>query len=156
MLVAGAFSNAQGAPAIYKDAPKIFSASNIQQWLSEARKVNLTDSTFQRGILMLEQFLVVFSVEETRLLSNYPNPFNPETWIPYQLSEPAEVTLRIYSVSGKLVRALAVGHTPAGIYQSRSRAAYWDGRNDVGESCGEWRLFLHTHRRRFHSNAESC
>ena len=68
------------------------------------------------------------------LLPNYPNPFNPETWIPYQLSEPAEVTLTIYAVNGTQVRTLAVGLMPAGIYQSRSRAAYWDGRNNVGES----------------------
>ena len=70
---------------------------------------------------------------QTALLSNYPNPFNPETWIPYQLAEPAEVTLNIYSVDGKLVRRLALGHQAAGFYQSRSRAAYWDGRNALGE-----------------------
>ena len=70
---------------------------------------------------------------ETVLLSNYPNPFNPETWIPYQLSEPANVTVSIYSVDGKLVRRLALGHQNAGIYQSKGRAAYWDGRNEFGE-----------------------
>ena len=72
--------------------------------------------------------------DETALLHNYPNPFNPETWIPYQLSEPAEVTIRIYAASGVLVRTLAVGYQPVGIYQYRSRAAYWDGKNEVGES----------------------
>ena len=71
--------------------------------------------------------------DETRLYSNYPNPFNPETWIPYQLSEPAEVTLRIYAIDGRLIRTLALGQQPAGMYQSKSRAAYWDGRNEVGE-----------------------
>ena len=71
--------------------------------------------------------------KETTLIANYPNPFNPETWIPYQLSEPADVTLSIYSVDGKLVRTLALGHQNAGIYQSKSRAAYWDGRNGLGE-----------------------
>ena len=70
---------------------------------------------------------------ETALLPNYPNPFNPETWIPYQLAKPADITLSIYSVDGRLVRTLALGHQIAGIYQSKSRAAYWDGRNDVGE-----------------------
>ena len=69
----------------------------------------------------------------THLYPNYPNPFNPETWIPYQLSKRADVTLRIYSVTGELVRTLSLGHQSAGIYQSRSRAAYWDGRNDIGE-----------------------
>ena len=69
----------------------------------------------------------------TALLPNYPNPFNPETWIPYQLAEPAEVTLNIYAVDGKLIRTLALGHQTAGAYHTKARAAYWDGRNSVGE-----------------------
>ena len=76
----------------------------------------------------------VLRPDETALLQNYPNPFNPETWIPYQLAEAAEVTVHIYAASGVLVRTLALGHQAAGIYQNRSRAAYWDGRNEVGES----------------------
>ena len=71
--------------------------------------------------------------ETTALLPNYPNPFNPETWIPYRLAESAEVTLSIYSLNGNRVRTLALGHQPAGFYESRSRAAYWDGRNATGE-----------------------
>ena len=71
--------------------------------------------------------------EKTALLPNYPNPFNPETWIPYRLAESAEVTLTIYSLNGNRVRTLALGHQPAGFYESRSRAAYWDGRNAIGE-----------------------
>ena len=71
--------------------------------------------------------------EETTLLPNYPNPFNPETWIPYQLSKPTDVTVTIYAVKGQMVRRLALGHQLAGVYQSRSRAAYWDGRNALGE-----------------------
>ena len=70
--------------------------------------------------------------DETAMEQNYPNPFNPETWIPYQLSEPAEVKLTIYAANGTVVRTLALGHQPAGLYQSRSRAAYWDGRNELG------------------------
>ena len=70
---------------------------------------------------------------ETALLPNYPNPFNPETWIPYQLATPADVTLRIYAVDGRLIRRLALGYLPAGRYQNRSRAAYWDGKNELGE-----------------------
>ena len=72
--------------------------------------------------------------KETALLANYPNPFNPETWIPYQLAEPADVTLTIYDINGRVVRALDLGHQPIGIYEGKSRAAYWDGRNAVGES----------------------
>ena len=70
---------------------------------------------------------------ETVLLPNYPNPFNPETWIPYQLSKPADVNISIYAIDGKLVRTLVLGHQPVGVYESRSRAAYWDGKNGLGE-----------------------
>ena len=72
-------------------------------------------------------------VTETKVLPNYPNPFNPETWIPYQLSEAAHVRIRIYDVGGGLVRELNLGEQPAGNYLSQQHAAYWDGRNDVGE-----------------------
>ena len=71
--------------------------------------------------------------EETSLLPNYPNPFNPETWIPYQLSEAADVKLTIYDLNGRVVRDLDLGHQRAGMYHTRSRAAFWDGRNAQGE-----------------------
>ena len=71
--------------------------------------------------------------DKNALLANYPNPFNPETWIPYQLATPADVRISIYSAEGQMVRKLAIGHQPAGLYQSRSRAAYWDGKNEFGE-----------------------
>ena len=110
------------------------SAETVQQWLSAAEQLNLTDATSQRGIRLLEQLLLTLTPKETMLLANYPNPFNPETWIPYQLANPADVTLRIHAVDGTLVRTLSLGHKATGIYQSRSRAAYWDGKNEVGES----------------------
>ena len=71
--------------------------------------------------------------EQTRLLANYPNPFNPETWIPYQLANSSDVQITIYDTRGSLVRCLKLGHQREGYYTSRSRAAYWDGRNSVGE-----------------------
>ena len=67
------------------------------------------------------------------LLPNYPNPFNPETWIPYHLAEAADVTVHIYATDGVSVRTLALGHQAAGTYERRSRAVYWDGKNEVGE-----------------------
>ena len=70
---------------------------------------------------------------ETALFPNYPNPFNPETWIPYQLAKATDVTLTIHDVKGREVRRLALGHRPAGVYRSRGRAAHWDGRNQIGE-----------------------
>ena len=106
----------------------------IQAWIERAKIEDNGSLVFRQGIAYLQSLLALLIPEETALLPNYPNPFNPETWIPYQLSEPADVTLRIYAVNGVLVRTLVLGQTPAGIYQSRSRAAYWDGRNSVGES----------------------
>ena len=71
--------------------------------------------------------------QQTSLLANYPNPFNPETWIPYQLAKPADVKLTIYDINGHVVRDLDLGHQRAGTYRSRSRAAHWDGKNESGE-----------------------
>ncbi len=107
--------------------------ASLQHWIAEAKRRNTGDATFQRGILILEQLLVALTPKETALLPNYPNPFNPETWIPYQLAASADITISIYSADGKLVRTLALGTQPVGIYESRSRAAYWDGRNALGE-----------------------
>ena len=73
---------------------------------------------------------------ETQLLPNYPNPFNPETWIPYQLSKGTDVALHIYAADGRLVRQFDLGHKTAGVYRTRSRAAHWDGRNALGEPVG--------------------
>ena len=105
----------------------------IQGWIDQARLADDGSLTFRQGIANLELLLTLIIPEKTALLHNYPNPFNPETWIPYHLTKPAEVTLRIYAVDGKLVRTLALGHQAAGYYQNKSRAAYWDGRNNVGE-----------------------
>ena len=83
--------------------------------------------------------------DETALLPNYPNPFNPETWMPYQLAKATDVTLTIYDVRGVVVRRLALGHQPAGFYQNRARAAYWDGRNGLGERVASG-LYFYTFR----------
>ena len=128
-------SNASAAPSMLTvDNIEELDPAMIRAWIERAQVEDDGSIAFQEGIANLQRLLASLIPEETMLLANYPNPFNPETWIPYQLSKPAEVTLRIYAVSGSLIRTLALGHMPAGIYQSRSRAAYWDGRNDVGES----------------------
>lgn len=82
----------------------------------------------------------LISVEEpldTKLHANYPNPFNPETWIPYQLAEDSDVTIRIYDTSGRIVRTLFTGHQTAGYYLSRGEAVYWDGKNESGEQVAK-------------------
>ena len=82
------------------------------------------------------------NVTATKLLPNYPNPFNPETWIPYQLAEAADVSVKIYDVSGRLVRTISVGFTPIGYYLTRERAVYWDGQNETGEAVSGGVYFL--------------
>jgi hypothetical protein len=79
--------------------------------------------------------------EKTELLQNYPNPFNPETWIPFHLRSEASVSIRIYSIAGQLIRMLELGDRDAGVYISRSRAAYWDGRNEAGEGVSSGAYF---------------
>ena len=133
VLVIGAFDNVVSAPALSPFVLANFTIADIQQWLDEARRLEYTEPAYLRGIVMLERLLIALIPKETTVLANYPNPFNPETWVPYQLAKPAEVMLHIYAVNGELVRTLALGHQPAGMYQTRSRAAYWDGRNDIGE-----------------------
>ena len=86
----------------------------------------------------------------TQLLQNFPNPFNPETWIPYQLSEDSLVSLSIYDTTGRLIRTLPLGYQSAGFYNSRERAAYWDGRNETGESVASGIYFYQLTTPSFH------
>ena len=90
-------------------------------------------AVYSHAIAGLEELLKLLIPEKTILLANYPNPFNPETWIPYQLAKDSEVAITIYETTGSVVRTLSLGHQNAGYYTSRSRAAYWDGRNTLGE-----------------------
>ena len=143
VLVAGAFGNAAAAPTRHTPLLQSLTAADVQQWLSAAHALDLTDAISQRGIHFLEQLLASLIPKETALLPNYPNPFNPETWIPYQLAEPTDVTLTIYAVDGQVVRRLSLGHQHTGTYQSKSRAVYWDGRNALGEPVASG-LYLYT------------
>ncbi|MDE0504412.1 MAG: leucine-rich repeat domain-containing protein [Candidatus Poribacteria bacterium] len=109
-------------------------AATIEAWIAEARLADDGSIVFQQGIANLQSLLTALIIpEETALHANYPNPFNPETWIPYQLAVPSDVTLTLYDMSGGVVRRLEVGHQAAGLYRSRNRALYWDGRNRDGE-----------------------
>ena len=132
--VAAAFGEAAAAPIAGRlDLTIAPTRAEVIAWIQHARQLNLTDPTFQRGIQVLEQLLAALTPKETALLPNYPNPFNPETWIPYALAAPGDVSISIYAVNGQLVRKIDLGHQVVGIYQSRSRAAHWDGRNSLGE-----------------------
>ena len=94
----------------------------------------ILDDVQLSGSLFIQKVngLVTVSPSEFRLRQNYPNPFNPETWIPYRLSEPSNVRIHIYNMAGQLVRTLNPGYQEAGLYESKARAAYWDGKNDSG------------------------
>ena len=134
VLVAGALGTTAAAPSLYPEALEMLTATEVKQWLSAAQYLDLTDARSQRGLLFLQRLLTALTPKETTLLPNFPNPFNPETWIPYQLAKPADVTVCIYAADGKLVRTLALGHQGVGKYYQRSRAAYWNGKNAVGEA----------------------
>ena len=135
ITVASGMDREAAAPIGYpRNLKEILTRTTVQQWLTQAQQLNLTDPTSQKGILFLEYLLAILTPKETTLLPNYPNPFNPETWIPYQLAQPADITISIYKVDGAVIRTLNLGHRPPGVYQDKTRAAYWDGKNEVGES----------------------
>ncbi len=135
ILVANHLGELSGAaaPAISALSNATLKPTIIRAWIAQAQVENDGSPIFQQGIANLQRLLGLIFPENTALLSNYPNPFNPETWIPYQLAETNAVTLYIYAVNGGLVRTLDLGHQAAGRYYERSHAAYWDGKNDVGE-----------------------
>ncbi len=133
ILVVAAIDAVAGAPFTQAHPISTLISADLQKWITAAKQRDPSDENVVKAIAFLEQLLATLLPAETGLMANYPNPFNPETWIPYQLAKPADVTLTIYSVNGTLIRTLALGHQQAGIYQSKSRAAYWDGRNEAGE-----------------------
>ena len=143
VLVLAAIEATAAAPAFHAQGLNLFTAEQMQQWLIEAKVLADKSPAHQRGILRLEQLLARLTPKATALLANYPNPFNPETWIPYRLAEPVEVTLRIYATNGQVVRTLAFGYQAAGFYEGRHRAAYWDGRNAQGEPVTSGVYFYH-------------
>ena len=112
----------------------LIAVEHIERWIAEARKLDDGSYAFKRGIRVLEKLLLTMRPETTVLLANYPNPFNPETWIPYQLASASDVRIIIYDTKGAIVRTLDLGHQAAGYYTHRNRAAYWDGRNGLGEN----------------------
>ena len=128
-------AEAEAAPAPALAQTRItHTAKTLHHYVQTTKQDAMLDANVYRGLAILEELIEPFLLpDETSLLRNYPNPFNPETWFPYQLSRAADVTFAIYSVNGTLVRTFSLGHQAAGVYRSKSRAAYWDGRNALGE-----------------------
>ena len=108
-------------------------AASLALQLEHIKTPNIADTDLQLGIQLLERRLPEPAPKKTVLLANYPNPFNPETWIPYRLAKAADVTLTIYAINGQPVRTLALGYQSVGNYVNRARAAYWDGKDVFGE-----------------------
>ena len=139
VLVADAWGSVAAAPT----------TGTMNTWLQMARQ-SVSDVvttsipegfSYARGIQVLEQLARALTPDTTALFANYPNPFNPETWIPYQLAKATDVTVTIYASDGSVVRTLALGHQEAGMYKHRSHAAYWDGKNELGESVASGLYF---------------
>ena len=141
VLVASAFDAAAAAPVLYPQALELITAAEVQDWFFQARQLTLTDPAYLRGMTVLEQLLKALTPKKSALLPNYPNPFNPETWIPYHLSENTDVRISIYDIKGVLVRRLDLGHQVAGYYTDQTKAAYWDGKNAFGESVASGLYF---------------
>ena len=144
VLIANALDTVAAAPSAGQST-----AALVNTWLQLARQ-NAASSvqtslpkgvSYTRGIEVLEQLARALTPDTTALLANYPNPFNPETWIPYQLSKAADVSVTIYAADGHVVRTLALGHQKAGMYKNRSQAAYWDGKNELGETVASGLYF---------------
>ena len=134
VLVAGSLGSEAAAPSAQPQLSVMLTAADVEGWLTLAQGIDITDVRMQSGLFFLEQLLASLLPKKTALLPNYPNPFNPETWIPYHLALDTDVTLTIYDIKGAMVRRLALGHQQAGFYTDRTKAAYWDGRNERGES----------------------
>ena len=95
-----------------------------------------TDKNIQTVISLLKCSTHLNQVNSTRILLNYPNPFNPETWIPFTISPEnngQDGTITIYDSSGRLIRSLDLGPLASGAYLSPAQSAYWDGRTNSGE-----------------------
>ena len=134
LLVAAHFgeSNNPAAPSTHAQIlPEHL--NRVNEWLTEARMMDDGSRIFKQGIATLERLINTASPEETALLPNYPNPFNPETWIPYDLAEAVDVHIYIYDLKGESIRHLSLGFQTAGTYRTQARAAYWDGRNSAAE-----------------------
>ena len=126
-------SGAAGAPAALRTRLSAVQVDRIQEQIDLLLGMNDRSPGALYTLAYLQNLLAMARPEKTQLLANYPNPFNPETWIPYELATDTNVKLTIYNAQGVVVRTLELGHQTAGYYTGRDRAAYWDGRNSFGE-----------------------
>ncbi|MCG9129430.1 T9SS type A sorting domain-containing protein [Candidatus Poribacteria bacterium] len=133
LLVAAAINNQSNAPLKQTLIHSHLTREEVEEWVNQAMRLYPIKQDYHQGLTYLEQLLAHLTPNQTKLLANYPNPFNPETWIPYQLASDTNAKIDIYSVDGNLIRSLNLGFKPAGVYQNQKQAAYWDGKNQHGE-----------------------
>ena len=134
--------NVAGAPTIVGNL-KLSAAKIdvIEEQIDLLIATNDRSPAAMRTLVYLQQLLATARPERTQLFANYPNPFNPETWIPYELATDTHVRITIYNTQGVVIRTLQFGHQSAGYYTGRDRAAYWDGRNALGEQVASGLYF---------------
>ena len=133
--------DAAAAPTIVGMKLTAIQIDIIQEQIDLLIATNDRSPAALRTLIYMQQLLVTARPEKTQLFANYPNPFNPETWIPYELATDTHVTITIYNTQGVVIRTLQFGHQSAGYYTGRDRAAYWDGRNALGEQVASGLYF---------------
>ena len=154
ILVGQCFDQPKGAPTVLvTNEPMSISKPElafqlvgmIDGWIQEAQQMAVNPIAkavgFEEGVLILQRIKDQLRPSETVLLANYPNPFNPETWIPYRLSQPGDVTITIYDADGLLIRRLDRGPQPAGYYEHKDQAVYWNGKTETGETAASGTYF---------------
>ena len=140
-IIANRDPGAAGAPTLFGMKMTAVQIDHLQEQIDLLIATNDRSPAAMRTLVYLQQLLVTARPEKTQLLANYPNPFNPETWIPYELATDTHVRLTIYNTQGVVIRTLELGHQSAGYYTGRDRAAYWDGRNALGEQVASGLYF---------------
>ena len=134
--------NVAGAPTIVGNVKlSAVQIDIIQEQIDLLIATNDRSPAALRTLVYMQQLLATARPEKTQLFANYPNPFNPETWIPYELATDTHVKITIYNTQGVVIRTLQFGHQSAGYYTDRDRAAYWDGRNALGEQVASGLYF---------------
>ena len=126
-------ASAAGAPTVLGMQLSSVQIDVIEEQIDLLIATNDRSPAAMRTLIYLQQLLATARPEKTQLFANYPNPFNPETWIPYELATDTNVRITIYNAQGVVIRTLQLGQQSAGYYTDRDRAAYWDGRNALGE-----------------------
>ena len=126
-------AGAAGAPTLLGKQFSALEVSRLQEQIDLLIATGDRSPAAMRTLIYLQQLIATARPEKTQLFANYPNPFNPETWIPYELATDTNVRITIYNAQGVVIRTLELGQQAPGYYVGRDRAAYWDGRNALGE-----------------------